>query len=534
MPKKYRDLNLDSPGSVATPNPGSPHFPSDDELPAWLVEECLNYRRPLALSPDPFILTAELVCMSAIIGPRSYIRVGGRKLRPSLSGLLLGPSTITGKSTAALTAIESTLDPLVERLDAQYRERLVEYHDDLEAWAKVEEGERGERPWLPAHVYLRAPNDVTGAALTECFAAQDQLPEDERFGMVQYHDEVSSLLDSSRSRFNPDIIQRLTSTHDCTSFGVKRKGDGKGDGQDVHIRTPFLNVLGCSTPEWFTASLFDDAVSGGFLARFLIYQYDLLPHEARKPPALPPIPDWARLERWQRRVAAVFEGDIGGEWALSGSAERVFEALHDRIWDDVIGQDGDNWNARSAIAARLLTAARKIALIMEAFDTAGRPKRDDRGRAVISGATMKVAVRIVEFYLVEMLRIAGTTLAGRDEAMEAKYLAYLESGPKMRSEVYKKLKDSRRGFRVRDFEALMDSLLEQDKIVTETIEDNGPQMHRLRTPEDDESEGDAETGTDEAAVAEAASVFGEKPTLRVVIGGTGCTGPHEAAVEARS
>ncbi len=534
MPKQYRDLKLDNPSPVPTPNPGSPHFPSDEELPAWLVEECLNYRRPLALSPDPFILTAELVCMSAIIGPRAYIRVGGRKLRPSLSGLLLGSSTITGKSTAALTAIESTLAPFVERLDEKFRERLAEYHEELEAWTRADEDEREERPWLPAHVYLQAPNDVTGAALTDCFAAQDQLPEEERFGMLQYFDEVSSLLDSSGSRFNADIIQRLTSIHDCTPFGVKRKGDGRGGGQDVYVHTPFLNVLGCSTPEWFTASLFDDAVSGGFLARFLIFQYDLLPHEARKPPAIPPIPDRARLERWQRRVEAVFEGDIGGEWTLGASAERIFKALHDRIWDDVIGQEGDNWNARSAIAARLLTAARKIALIMEAFDKKGRPVRDEHDRAVISGEMMRVAVRIVDFYLVEMLRIAGTTLAGRDEAMEAKYLAYLGSGPKKRSEVYKKLKDSRRGFRVRDFEALMDSLLEQDKIVTETIEDNGPQLHRLRTPEDDESEGDAEAGANESAVAQAASVFGEKPALRVVNGWTGETGPHEAAVEARS
>jgi len=533
MPKGFRDLNLDGPGPVPTPNPGSPHFPRDDELPAWLVEECLNYRRPLALSPDPFILTAELVCMSAIIGPRAYIRVGGRKLRASLSGLLLGPSTITGKSTTALTAIESTLAPFVERLEVQYRERLAQYHDDLEIWAKAEGDERGERPWLPAHVYLQAPNDVTGAALTDCFAAQDQLPEEERFGMVQYFDEVSSLLDSSGSRFNADIIQRFTSTHDCTPFGVKRKGDGKGGGQDIYVRTPFLNVLGCSTPEWFTASLFDDAVSGGFLARFLIFQYDLLPHEARKPPALPPIPDWARLERWQRRVAAVFEGAIGGEWALSGSAEGVFEALHDRIWDDVIGQDGDNWNARSAIAGRLLTAARKIALIMEAFDTAGHPNRDDRGRAVISGAMMKVAVRIVEFYLAEMLRIAGTTLAGRDEAMEAKYLAYLATGSKKRCEVYRKLKDSRKGFCARDFEALMASLLEQEKIVVELPDKpSAPQLHRLRTPEDDAADNGAET--DESAVAQAASVFGEKPALRVVIGGTASTGPHEAAAETRS
>lgn len=50
---------------------------------------------------------------------------------------------------------------------------------------------------------------------------------------------------------------------------------------------------------------------------------------------------------------------------------------------------------------------------------------------------------------------------------------------------------------------------------------NGPEMHRLRTPEDDESEGDAEAGSDESAVAEAASVFGERPALRVVTSGTG-------------
>ena len=73
----------------------------------------------------------------------------------------------------------------------------------------------------------------------------------------------------------------------------------------------------------------------------------------------------------------------------------------------------------------------------------------------------------------------------------------------------------------------MASLLEQERIVVESPDkSNDPEMHRLRTPEDD-----AVTGSDEPAVAQAASVFCEKPALRVVTGGTG---PHEVAVEARS
>jgi len=534
MGKNFSDVKTGTPGPVPIPYPGSAHFPADDELPGWFVDECLDYCRPITLSPDAFHLTAELVCMSGTLGPRAYIRLGSRSLRPSLSGLLLGLSTIGGKSTAALTAIDSTLRPLAERLEEQHRERVAEYREELEQWNQTDESERGERPRPPAHVYLQAPSDVTGPALTECLAAQDQLPEEQRFGMVQYFDEVSSLLDSKGSRYNPDIIQRLTSIHDCTPIGIKRKGDGKGNAQDLYLYTPYLNVLGASTTEWFSSSLFDDAVSGGFLARFLIFQFDLQPHEARKPPAIPPKPDRARLERWQRRVDAVFSGDVGGEWVLSASAERIYEGLHDRIWDEVIGRDAEHWNARSAIAARLLTAARKIGLIMEAFDKMGQPDRDEHGRAVISGAMMKVAVRIVEFYLVEMLRIAGTTLAGRDEAMEAKYLAFLASGPKKRSEVYSKLKDSRRGFRVRDFEGLMDSLLEQDKIVIETIGEKGPQMHRLRTPEDDAND-EPSDGNVDPAVAEATEIFHRKPDLHLVMGGeTGATGPTGPALEVGS
>jgi Protein of unknown function (DUF3987) len=530
MGKNFSDVKTGKPGPVPAPYPGSSHFPADDELPAWFVDECLDYCRPITLSPDAFHLTAELICMSGLIGPRAYIRLGSRELRPSLSGLVLGLSTIGGKSSAALTAIDSTLRPFAERLEEQHRERMSAYRGELESWNQADEDDRGERPRPPTHVYLQAPHDVTGASLTDCLAAQDQLPEEQRFGMVQYFDEVSSLLDSKGSKFNSDIIQRLTSLHDCTPFGVKRKGDGKGNAQDVYVRTPFMNVLGCSTTEWFSSSLFDDAVSGGFLARFLIFQFDLQPHEARKPPAIPPLPDRSRLEKWQRRATDVFEGDIGGEWVLSASAEKIFEGLHNRIWDDVISKEGEHWNARSAIAGRLLTAARKIALIMEAFDKAGRPDRDEQNRAVISGAMMRVAVRIVDFYLVEMLRIAGTTLAGRDEAMEAKYLAYLESGPKKRSEVYKKLKDSRRGFRVRDFEALMDSLVEQDKIATETTGEKGPQMHRLWTPEDDASDEPGDRNVD-PALAEAAEIFRRKPDLHLVMGGetgaTGSTGPAQ-------
>ena len=78
----------------------------------------------------------------------------------------------------------------------------------------------------------------------------------------------------------------------------------------------------------------------------------------------------------------------------------------------------------------------------------------------------------------------------------------------------------------------MASLLEQERIVVEVPEKkNSPEMHRLWTHEDDESEDDAETGSDESAVAQAAAVFAQKPALHVVSGGSG---PDEEAAEAGS
>ena len=155
-------------------------------------------------------------------------------------------------------------------------------------------------------------------------------------------------------------------------------------------------------------------------------------------------------------------------------------------------------------------------------------------RALIGAPMMCCAIRVAEFYLAEMLRISGRTLAPWWEAAERRYLDFLAEGPKPRSACYQKVRNGlrRHGFKVKQFEELVASLEMAEKIVVEVPEkQNSAEMHRLRTAEDDEAEDDAETRSDESAVAQATAVFSEKPALHVVSGGTG---PHEAGVEARS
>ena len=199
------------------------------------------------------------------------------------------------------------------------------------------------------------------------------------------------------------------------------------------------------------------------------------------------------------------------------------------IWKTHIAVDSDDSETRVPIAGRIVANCKKMALIFEAFDRKGEPRRDSSGRAIIGGPMMACAIRVSEFYLAEMLKMSGRTLAPWWESAERQYLDFLEDGPKKRSDCYQAIRRSlrRQGFKVKQFDELLDSLLEQERIVIEKSDGKGnAEMHRLRTPNDDVADSGPENA--ESAVAQAAEIFGRKPALHVV-GGTGATGPAAVA-----
>ncbi len=480
MSEQIADLHTEPPVTLPLPYPGSPNFPTDAELPSWLADY-LDLVRPIGVSSDPVHLTALLPCMSAVVGPRAFQLSGALKLRPTIFALILGPSGIGGKSSAAKTAQSFTIDPVAEKLERDYGDNLVKCAE----WEAADDGERGPMPRLAVDAPLRAPDDVTPAALHQCLVAQAQLEESERYGMMQYHDEFAKLLRMNASKPTESINQTLTSLYDCAPIDRARARGGKGGGaQKDRIEEPFMSLLGCSTPDWLADSIKGAEVAGGFLARFLIYESDVRPSTARIPAAVPPRPDEDRLQRWQDRTLSVFDGEIGGEWVFSEEAEAIYEAFYHDTWRNVIQIDGDDSDTRCPIAMRVLDSAKKLALLFEVFERSGQPYRDAEGRAIIGAAMAKCAIRVASFYLVEMLETSRTTLAPWWEAAERRYLDYLSDGPKPQNDCFQHVRTSVRRKKPSTgwFNQLVASLELAGKIVVERpSRPGGAAIHRLQT-----------------------------------------------------
>ncbi len=256
--------------------PSPTNFPKDDELPE-AVRDYLSYARPISLASDPYHLLAFLSTFSALMGLRAYVRHGALIIYPSVSAILLGQSTVTGKSEALKIAYQMVLERVDRGLRQRFAVEMRAFELAFKAWLKDKKS--SEEPIPPTRRYIRAPNDFTNAALAQVLQSQ----ESHGHGAVLILDELASLLMARNGQFNMGLIQLLTSIHSNEVILIKRAGATF----DIDIELPFMNVLAASTPEWLLENMNESDITGGWLIRYLMYDQQELPTTLHLPSGPP-------------------------------------------------------------------------------------------------------------------------------------------------------------------------------------------------------------------------------------------------------
>lgn len=201
------------------------YLPSD----SWFLEymDCFEETEP----PRAYVLFSAMAIVGAVLGRRVWMDYDVHKIRPMLNLVIVGPSGI-GKSTSVKMA-----KALLKGVEDKHRPQFIE------GGATKEKLHADLRP--NPHAILFAPELAT-------FFSKETYKE----GLVPY---VTNLLDYE------DSIELRTKKDDI-----------------ITVEFPEVTVIGASTREWLQDMLPDSAVTGGFLARFLLlmelHKYRRLPN----------------------------------------------------------------------------------------------------------------------------------------------------------------------------------------------------------------------------------------------------------------
>lgn len=174
---------------------------------------------PYAEPPASFKLFTAMALMGGILGRRVVMDYDVHQIRPMLNLLLIGPSGC-GKSTSVKMA-----RTLLKDVDSEYRPQFIEGSTTRE---KLH------------HDLVHNPHALIFAPELAAFFSKETYKE----GLIPY---VTNLLDYE------DSIELRTRKDDVVT---------------VHL--PEVAILGASTRDWLQGMLPDHAVTGGFLARFML------------------------------------------------------------------------------------------------------------------------------------------------------------------------------------------------------------------------------------------------------------------------
>lgn len=174
---------------------------------------------PVAESPKSFILFSGMAILGACLGRKVWIDQDVHIVRPMLNLLLIGPSGI-GKSSAVKIA-----------------RKLLPFVPEWNRPQFIEGGATKEK--LHRDLAIQ-PKAIIFCPELAAFFSKEKYKEN----LIPY---VTNLLDYE------DVVELRTVKDDV-----------------IRIENPEVSILGGSTVEWLQEQLPNAAVSGGFLARFLI------------------------------------------------------------------------------------------------------------------------------------------------------------------------------------------------------------------------------------------------------------------------
>lgn len=196
-------------------------------------------------SPRNFHLFSSLVALSSLVSGKVWLDLGLFAIRPNLYVILTGTPGV--KKTTAMAVAKRLLRELGDKIpmsaESQTKEALTLSMASKSKVCKVGVGEVPKR---------FAPLDEERSKFIYC-------------PMSVFVTEFSQFVGGSNAAHMLDF---LTTIYDEESY----KNETKGKGVDI-LPMPYLTLLGCTVPDWITAKLKEDVISGGF-SRRTIFVYE--------------------------------------------------------------------------------------------------------------------------------------------------------------------------------------------------------------------------------------------------------------------
>ena len=285
-------------------------------------------------SPRSFNLLIALLLGATAIKGKAVLHMSFGPVRPNLYGALIGKSTVYHKSTAVAKGQEVLA---AAQLDG-----------------------------------LQLPDTGTSEGLIAALAERSH-------GLI-VRDEVARLFASDRIKYMQGYKQDLTALFDGGTFRKRLSGT------DLTIASPYVSILGATTPARFYDAVGDRDWDDGFLVRWLFALPDCEPDFDAPSPAMMNDAEYSGI---MARLAAPLR-----ELAAHGETSFAFGAGAFDAWDtwrrDGLRRAHEYGDDQAlAITGRISTAALKIAQILAAVN----------GRwGHISAETMHAAIYLADLY----------------------------------------------------------------------------------------------------------------------------------------
>lgn len=190
-----------------------------------VIEKYMQMAEPLTEAPRLFHFYLGHLVVSMALGQRvRYVGAGSFPLYPNLWLALIGPSSLTKKSTTLRIATEHTLRRYFE-----------------------------------------------GAFLCASEGSQESMMEylEKNPLSLIAHDEFANLVSWLTREYNLGLMGVLTNLYDCPPEYRRRVGT-RDKAREFIIKNPHLSIATCSTIAWFNKHIKEDFFTGGFLPRFII------------------------------------------------------------------------------------------------------------------------------------------------------------------------------------------------------------------------------------------------------------------------
>lgn len=216
-------------------------------------------------SPSLFLVWSAYSALAGVAQRKMWLDLGHFKVAPNLYIILVGPAGVVKKSTAMYI----TKDLFLELGDEMVRTKSDTITKEAVILAMETALKKVDLPWDRTKIFMHS-------------------------SLTIFANEMSVFIQKG----NKDFASFITSLFDCQSvfkYTTVKRGDNI-------LLNPFLNIIGCTTPDWISVNISDDIMEGGLTARTILVFCD----KPRKPNAIPVISPEAAAAR-KRMLARLAE-----------------------------------------------------------------------------------------------------------------------------------------------------------------------------------------------------------------------------------